>query len=100
MQRSDCLCFFSHVISFAEINDAKARIRNDVYEHFFEKTITLARGLELGVSEEELERRVLEVTVVLEGLHAVSAFRPELVERNYEFKQRQLRRVNATKHGE
>ena len=48
----------------------------------------------------ELERRVLEVMVVLEGLHAVSAFRPELIERNYEFKQRVLRRVNAIIRGE
>ncbi len=35
-----------------------------------------------------------------EGLHAVSAFRPALVERNYEFKQRLLRRINDIMRGE
>jgi hypothetical protein len=52
------------------------------------------------VEDEELERRALEVMVVLEGLHAVSAFRPALVERNYEFKQRLLKRANAIIRGE
>ncbi len=59
-----------------------------------------ARALDLRVDEQELERRVLEVMVVLEGLHAVSAFRPALVERNYEFKQRLLKRANAIVRGE
>lgn len=92
--------FFSHVIAYAEIDEAVARIRDEIYESFFDRTMTLARALELDVKEEELERRVLEVMVVLEGLHAVSAFRPALVARNYEFKQRLLRRVNAIIRGE
>lgn len=92
--------FFSHVIAFAEINSAVAKIRDEIYESFYELTFSLARGLGLDVDDEELERRVLEVMVVLEGLHAVSAFRPGLVERNYEFKQRLLRRVNAIIRGE
>jgi len=59
----------------------------------------VARTLDLGIDDRELEQRVLEVIVVLEGLHAVSAFRPAIVERNYDFKQRLLRRVNAIIHG-
>lgn len=96
----DMRVFFSHVIAFAEINEAVAQIRNDIYESFFDNTMTLARALEYDIDEDELEQRVLEVMVVLEGLHAVSAFRPALVERNYEFKQRLLRRVNAIIRGE
>lgn len=92
--------FFSHVIAFAEINEAVAKKRDEVYESFFDRTMTLARALELDVKEEELELRVLEVMVVLEGLHAVSAFRPALVQQNYEFKQRLLKRVNAIIRGE
>lgn len=92
--------FFSHIIAYAEINEAVARLRNEVYESFFDRTITLARALELGIEEDELERRVLEVMVVLEGLQAISAFRPELLGRNYEFKQRMLRRVNAIIRGD
>ena len=92
--------FFSHIIAFAEINEGMAKIRDEVYESFFDTTMTLARELKPDVRQKELERRVLEVMVVLEGLQAVSAFRPALVERNYEFKQRLLRRVNDIIHGD
>ena len=92
--------FFSHIIAFAEVNEAIARIRDEVYEEFFEGTLNRARALDLRVGDEELELRVLEVMVVLEGLLAVSAFRPALVQQNYEFKQRLLKRVNAIIHGE
>ncbi len=92
--------FFSHIIAFAEVNEAVAKIRNEVYEEFFEETLNRARALDLRVEDEELELRVLEVMVVLEGLHAVSAFRPALVQQNYEFKQRLLKRVNAIIRGE
>ena len=92
--------FFSHIIAFAEVNEAVAKIRDEVYEEFFEGTLNRARALDLCVDDEELELRVLEVMVVLEGLHAVSAFRPALVQQNYEFKQRLLKRVNAIIHGE
>ena len=92
--------FFSHIIAFAEVNEAVAKIRDEVYEEFFEGTLSRARALDLRVEDKELELRVLEVMVVLEGLHAVSAFRPALVQQNYEFKQRLLKRVNAIIHGE
>ena len=92
--------FFSHVIAYAEINEAVAKMRDEVYESIFDRTMTLSRALGLEVKDEELELRVLEVMVVLEGLQAVSAFLPALVERNYEFKQRLLRRVNAIIRGE
>lgn len=92
--------FFSHVIAYAEINEAVAKMRDEVYESIFDRTMTLSRALGLEVKDEELELRVLEVMVVLEGLQAVSAFRPALIERNYEFKRRLLRRVNAIIRGE
>jgi len=92
--------FFSHIIAFAEVNESVAKIRDEIYEEFFEETMKRARALGLDVEEQELERRALEVMVVLEGLHAVSAFRPALVERNYEFKQRLLKRANAIIRGE
>ncbi|MCH7636581.1 MAG: TetR/AcrR family transcriptional regulator [Proteobacteria bacterium] len=92
--------FFSQVIAYAEINEAVAKMRDEVYESIFDRTMTLSRALGLEVKDEELELRVLEVMVVLEGLQAVSAFRPALIERNYEFKRRLLRRVNAIIRGE
>ena len=92
--------FFSHVIAHAEVNETMAKIRDEIYETFFDETMQRALGLDLGVDDAELERRVLEVMVVLEGLHAVSAFRPALVERDYDFKQRLLKRVNAIMRGQ
>ena len=77
-----------------------AKVRDDIYEAFFNETMQRARALDLDVDDNKLERRVLEVMVVLEGLHAVSAFRPAIVERNYEFKQRLLKRVNAIIRGQ
>jgi len=91
--------FFSHVIAHAEVNETIAKIRDEIYETFFNETMRRARALDLGVDKKELERRVLEVMVVLEGLHAVSAFRPALVERDYKFKQRLLKRTNAIMRG-
>lgn len=90
---------FAHVIAHAETDAAVARIRDKIYESFFDSTMTLARALKVDASDEELELRVLEVMVVLEGLHAVSAFRPAVVKRDYKFKQRLLRRVNAIIRG-
>ncbi len=92
--------FFSHIIAFAEVNEAVAKIRDEAYEEFFEGTLNRARALDLRVEDKELGLRVLEVMVVLEGLLAVSAFRPALVQQNYEFKQRLLKRVNAIIRGE
>jgi len=92
--------FFSHVIAHAEVNTAMAKIRDEIYETFFNETMRRAEALDLDVDGKELELRVLEVMVVLEGLHAISAFRPALVERNYEFKRRLLKRVNAIIRGQ
>ena len=91
--------FFSHILAFAEVNDAVAEIRDEIYEQFFSELFGRAKALEVGVDSAELERRVLEIMVMLEGLHAVSAFRPEVIERNYEFRRRLLSRANAIIHG-
>lgn len=91
--------FLSQVIAYAEIDAAVAKIRDEIYESFFDRSVMLVRALEIDVSEKELEQGVLEIMLVLEGLHAVSAFRPSVVERDYEFKRRLLRRVNAIVHG-
>ena len=92
--------FFAHILAYAEVNEVVARIRDEIYEMFFDQTIRLARALSIEADDEELERRVLEVMVLLEDLHAVSAFRPALVEQNYEFRQRLLDRANAIIRGE
>jgi len=91
--------FFSHIIAFGEVNKDIAKLRDEIYEIFFEQTLRLAQALEPGVEPSELERRVLAVIVLLEGLHVVSAFRPEIVERDEVFKQFILAQANAIIHG-
>ena len=91
--------FFSQIIAYGEIDAAVAKIRDEVYESFFERSMILARALDLDVDDAEMQQRVLEMMVVLEGLQAVSAFRPGVVERDYAFKQRILQRVNAIIRG-
>lgn len=91
--------FFAHVIAFAEVNESVARIRDEMYESFLGETMRRAKGLDLGVDDKTLESRVLEVMVILEGLHAVSAFRPELVRSDDDFRQRLLERVNSIIRG-
>jgi AcrR family transcriptional regulator len=92
--------FFSHVIATAEVNQSVAEVRDELYENFFKELFDRASALNLGIDDSRLEQRVLEAMVVLEGLHAVSAFRPALVGQSYEFKQRLLKRVNAIIRGE
>lgn len=91
--------FFSHIIAFAEVNKDIAKLRDEIYEMFFEQTLRLAQALEPDVDPSELERRVLAVIVLLEGLHAVSAFRPEVVEQDEVFKQFLLAQANVIIHG-
>jgi len=91
--------FFSHIIAFAEVNEDIAKLRDEIYEMFFEQTLRLAQALEPAVEASELERRVLAVIVLLEGLHAVSAFRPDVVARDEVFKQFLLAQANTIIHG-
>jgi hypothetical protein len=91
--------FFSQLIAYAEIDATVARIRDEVYESFFEHALQLVSALGIDACDEELEKRVLEMIVLLEGLQVVSAFRPAIVERDYAFRQRILQRANAIVRG-
>ncbi len=92
--------FFSQVITTAEVNELVARMRDEIYEAFVKQATDLARPLVAGVSETELERRVLVAIALLEGLHAVSAFRPTIIEQDPEFKNRIIAHVNAIVYGQ
>ncbi len=92
--------FFSQIISVAETNKQIARKRNEIYEAFVTKLRDLAQQLEPDVEPRELETRVLTAITVLEGLHAVSAFRPALIRDNPQYKSRIVSLVNAIVHDE
>ena len=91
--------FYANMIAFAEVNDVVASIRDELYESFFDQTMEYARALEIDATESELEQRVLEIMVLLEGLLAVSAFRPNLLTENDQFRQRLLDRAHAIIRG-
>jgi AcrR family transcriptional regulator len=91
--------FFSHIIAFGEVNEFIGELRDEIYEMFFDQTMKLASDLNLGVDKSELERRVLTVIVLLEGLHVVSAFRPTLASQDNKFKELLVKQANDIIHG-
>ena len=91
--------FFSHIIASGEVNEFIAKLRDEIYEMFFDQTLELARALDLGVDSSELERRALTVIVLLEGLHVVSAFRPRLMKKDKQFKELLVKQANAIIQG-
>jgi len=91
--------FFSQVLTKAEVDPAMARRRDGIYEAFLEQTKAMARPLVPEVEDAELERRALIVMALLEGLHAVSAFRPDAVAGGAALPERVLEQVNAVIRG-
>ena len=91
--------FFAQVLAFAEVKDVVAKQRDAIYEMFFEESLSRMRPLTLGVSEEVLRERAMFLMATLEGMHAVTAFRPELVHDNAKFKKRVVEHMNAIVRG-
>ena len=92
--------FFSQVLTLAEVEPALARRRDEIYEAFLEQTRDLARPLVPQLDARELERRALLIMALLEGLHAVSAFRPDALLPRQPLRARVLAQVNAVLRGE
>jgi AcrR family transcriptional regulator len=94
--------FFSQILAFAEVSEVVARIRDDMYEMDFEATMSLVRQLlanDAGVSDAELEQRVLTIIATLEGLHTVSAFRPEKFRDDDNFREQVIGHMNLIARG-
>lgn len=91
--------FFSQVLTLAEVEPALARRRDEIYEAFLEQTRTLARPLVPALADAELERRALLIMALLEGLHAVSAFRPDALGPGASLRERVLSQANAVLRG-
>jgi len=92
--------FFSQIITVAETNNSIAAKRDEIYEAFVESMLRLVRKLVPKVGRRELETRVLTAIAVLEGLHAVSAFRPALFADNPQYKLHIVSLVNDIVRGE
>jgi hypothetical protein len=92
--------FFAHLDSYAEINAAVAKLRDETYERILQRIIERIRPLCAGVDDEQIELRALTVMDLFEGLGSVSAFRPELVIHNSKFRQQMIDQANAIIRGD
>ncbi|MDX1508529.1 MAG: TetR/AcrR family transcriptional regulator [Woeseiaceae bacterium] len=75
----DLRIFFAQLLAFAEVSPFVAQQRDEIYEMYYRETLDRIRALAPGVGEDELQRRTSLVVALLEGLHAVTGFKPELM---------------------
>ena len=75
----DLRIFFSQLIAFAEVSEFVARQRDEIYQKYYDETFERIQALDPSANDEELHRRTSLVVALLEGLHAVTAFKPELM---------------------
>ena len=92
--------FIAHLEAYAEINSAVARLRDEMYERILQRIIERIRPLCIGADDEQIELRALTVMALFEGLGSVSAFRPELVAQNSNFRQHAIDQANAIIRGD
>ena len=92
--------FIAHLVSYAEINTAVAKLRDEMYEGILQRIIERVRPLCIGADDEQIELRALTVMALFEGLGTVSTFRPELVAQNINFQQQAIDQANAIIRGD
>jgi AcrR family transcriptional regulator len=92
--------FFSQILTFGETEPLIAHYRDRVYRIFFEHLLGFAKELAPKADPDELQQRVLLVMSLLEGLHAVSAFRPDTIEGDTSLRERVVDYVNRIIKGE
>jgi AcrR family transcriptional regulator len=71
--------FFAQLLAYAEVSTFVAEQRNEIYQSFFDETVSCVRGLKPGLSDKEIETRSALIMAMLEGSHAVTAFKPGLL---------------------
>jgi len=91
--------FFAQLLAFAEVSEFVARQRDEIYQTFFDETQTRIRELEPEISDDELKTRTALVMAMLEGLHAVTAFRPDLMSSSTDFEEQLVSQVKAIAYG-
>lgn len=91
--------FFAQLLAYAEVSAFVAEQRNDIYQGFFDETVTCVHGLEPNLSASEVETRAALMMAMLEGLHAVTAFKPDLLQTNAGFQEKLVAQVMAIARG-
>jgi AcrR family transcriptional regulator len=91
--------FFAQLLAFAEVSEFVAQQRDEIYQTFYDETRSRIRDLDPTMSEQELQTRSTLVMAMLEGLHAVTAFRPDIMGSNTDFSEQLVSQVKAIAKG-
>ncbi len=91
--------FFAQLLAFAEVSEFVARQRDEIYQAFYNETQSRIRDLVPELSAEDLQTRTALVMAMLEGLHAVTAFRPDLLSSRTDFEEQLVSQVKAIAYG-
>ncbi len=91
--------FFAQLLAFAEVSDFVARQRDEIYQSFYDETRSRIHDLDPALSEQDLQTRSTLVMAMLEGLHAVTAFRPDLMGSSTDFQEQLVSQVKAIAYG-
>lgn len=91
--------FFAQLLAFAEVSEFVASQRDEIYAKFYDETLQRIRAIDPGISDDELDTRTSLVVAILEGLHAVTAFKPDLMKRGAGFQERLVDEVKAIAFG-
>lgn len=87
--------FFAQLLAFAEVSDFVAKQRDEIYQTFYNETESRISDLNPGLSDTELQSRTALVMAMLEGLHAVTAFKPDLLNSSTDFQEQLVSQVKA-----
>ncbi len=91
--------FFAQLLAFAEVSEFVAQQRDEIYQTFYDETQSRIRDLDPTMSEQELQTRSTLVMAMLEGLHAVTAFKPDLMGSSTDFPEQLVSQVKAIAYG-
>jgi AcrR family transcriptional regulator len=86
--------FFSQILTFGETEPLIAQFRDKVYRIFFGHLFDFSSALDPTADPGEMHKRVLVAMSLLEGLHAVTAFRPDTIQGENGLKDSVLEQVN------
>ena len=87
--------FFAQLLAFAEVSEFVAKQRDEIYQTFYNETESRISDLNPGLSDTELQSRTALVMAMLEGLHAVTAFKPDLLNSSADFQEQLVSQVKA-----
>jgi len=91
--------FFAQLLAFAEVSEFVAQQRDEIYQTFYDETRSRICDLDPTMSEQELQTRSTLVMAMLEGLHAVTAFKPDLMGSSTDFPEQLVSQVKAIAYG-